>query len=223
MLAIGSAWADDNNGYQQLLRQRKMWLYKTTAAEGGTEPIMQTETVVPDTVIDGMTCQRTLIGLPIPQEGAPTPPIDYFDEQIGSNIKGVYFEVIYREDNGKVYFYSKEQKKFFLIMDFNLKPGDKLNRQLADGTVQTLECVANDVIEAGEARRHRIVIDGETWVEGIGGERPLYEYVTQPDSPRAQFRGMFEFGRLIFRPNDFDVPAMKKASDSTVNAGRQQQ
>ena len=117
-----------------------------------------------------------------------------------------YCEAGYEKD-GKVYRYNDGVGEFELLMDFNLKKGDKFGEGYFTYSVDKV-----DSIEVNGEKYRRISITGgigdkEYWVEGIGASTDGWI----ADEPRmtgnynyAVMLGCIDDGEVVFTREDFD-------------------
>lgn len=204
MLAHGKTWVYEKYGVGSFSTdggERAAYIYATVS------------TLTQDTIIQGKNCVRTLLAYNMPSFVRDyTLPGGLRVNIVNGLATAHYFEQIFCEENGKIYMYSPETKSFLIIMDFNLEPGEQLERIDTSGFTSTQTVIQKDEIEVEGIKRRRITFLGDdAWVEGIGTEwRTLGDYVYSGVVSGFPFRmvACYEKDECVFTVDDFKAPAL---------------
>lgn len=191
--------------YKTLFPKGRVWKCVETGAKiffGEDKPF--TVIVGADTIVDNKVCKIL---------------ISSFDNKEEPDRKSVVYE-----EDGKVYMYgSVYGEVFFLIMDFNMKKGDKYYQY--EDEYRTITDTGTIVVN-GVERRYWVVDNKGLWVEGIGYNNDFAWL-----APVVSHCGIYDYmeacydnGELMFSKSDFDniVTGINslKADRDTDHSGR---
>ncbi len=217
MLAHGKTWVYEKYGVGS---------FSTDGGERASYIYATMSTLTRDTIIQGKNCVRTLLAYNMPCFVRDyTLPGGLRVNIVNGLATAHYFEQIFCEEDGKIYMYSPETKSFLIIMDFNLEPGEQLERTDTSGFTSTQTVIQKDEIEVEGIKRRRITFLGDdAWVEGIGTEwRTLGDYVYSGVVSGFPFRmvACYEKGECVFTVDDFKAPALSSLREvESATAGK---
>lgn len=169
------------NPCHPILEEGKSWIWEIIDPHDSVEDIaVYSVTVCGDTVVDNTDCRRLCKSF-INR--------DYRDSYIAAY-----------EDDGKLYVFSYDEKRFIEILDFSLKTGDPV----IDWSV-----IREDAVDVeGESCRRLFIGDDNNeiaiWVEGIGSNTDIW--LSPVTKPIGVYMRMLECrlnDKVIFSQDDF--------------------
>ena len=176
--------------FQPILKEGRSWKIVSPSIFPNEYDLYYTVTVGADTLIDNIQCKKILVECDIPKPWGHWTPLYVFDAAY--------------EKDGKFYGHYTWGNKFMLLMDFNMKKGDKVY----DGQYEVKDV---DYVEIGGQKRRRIVImkgglDINCWIEGIGASDDCF-WIEPDERPTGNYYyavmiGCYDNGKLIFTRDD---------------------